>query len=38
MNAAQHNTDCRFPYVLVVSMLGTVASFVAVWVAHLPVA
>lgn len=30
------NTDTRFPYVLVISTLGTIVSFAAVWIANAP--
>jgi hypothetical protein len=32
------NTDNRTVYVLVISMLGTVASFAVVWAGSLPIA
>jgi hypothetical protein len=37
-NISQHHSDSRFPYVLVISMLGTVLSFVGVWVTNMPIA
>ena len=32
------DTDNRFPYVLVISMAGTILSLVGVWVTALPIA
>ena len=32
------NTDNRFPYVLVISMAGTIFSLASVWLTALPIA
>ena len=34
----QQHSDQTFPYVLIISMLGTIASFAGVWLTALPIA
>jgi hypothetical protein len=38
MNYAAQNSDHRFPYVLVISTLGTIISLAGVMVASMPMA
>ena len=38
MNYAAQNSDNRFPYVLVISTLGTIISLGGVMIASLPIA
>jgi hypothetical protein len=37
-NVPQQHSDATFPYVLVVSTLGTIISLGGVWLASLPIA